>query len=106
MNHAEEAIRLITGDRNESYGTPDQDFSGIAAMWTGLLNTRLTSPITAEDVPLMMCALKLRRQAHKPKDDNLIDAHGYLLCLQWMQTGIRPVVGNQTQTQKAAHNED
>jgi len=106
MNHAEEAIRLITGDRNESYGTPDQDFSGIAAMWTGLLNTRLTSPITAEDVPLMMCALKLRRQAHKPTDDNLIDAHGYLLCLQWMQTGIRPVVGNQTQTQKAAHNED
>jgi hypothetical protein len=74
MNHAEEAIRLITGDRNDSYGTPDQDFSGIAAMWTGLLNTRLTSPITAEDVPLMMCALKLRRQAHKPKDDNLIDA--------------------------------
>jgi hypothetical protein len=75
-------------------------------MWTGLLNTRLTSPITAEDVPLMMCALKLRRQAHKPKDDNLIDAHGYLLCLQWMQTGKRPVVGNQNQTEKAAHNED
>jgi hypothetical protein len=32
VNHAEEAIRLITGDRNESYGTPDQDFSGIAAL--------------------------------------------------------------------------
>jgi len=105
MNHAEEAIRLITGDRNDSYGTPDQDFSGIAAMWTGLLNTRLTSPITAEDVPLMMCALKLRRQAHKAKADNLIDAHGYLLCLQWMQTGKRPVAGNQNQTE-TAHNED
>jgi hypothetical protein len=38
----------------------------------------------------MMTALKLRREAHKPKPDNIIDAHGYLLCAEWMQTGIKP----------------
>jgi hypothetical protein len=103
MNHAQEAVRIITGDRNDSYGTPDQDFHGIALMWSGLLNTKLKTPITAEDVPLMMCALKLRREAHKSKHDNVIDAHGYLLCLEWMRTGQRPTLVNQvTQT----HNED
>lgn len=66
-------------------------------MWTGLLNSKLKPhlQITASDVALMMAALKLRRQAHRPKDDNLIDAHGYLMCIEWMQTGQRPVVPEQ-----------
>lgn len=38
----------------------------------------------------MMAGLKLRRHAHRPKDDNIIDAHGYLLCLEWIETGRKP----------------
>lgn len=95
--HAHTAARLVTGDRNEDYGPPSSDFEGIGLMWTGLLNSKLDPgvKITATDVALMMTALKLRRQAHRPKDDNLIDAHGYLMCIEWMQTGQRPVLSEQ-----------
>ncbi len=53
-------------------------------MWTGLLQAKLApgAAIDSADVALLMTALKLRREAHKPKPDNLIDAHGYLLCLE------------------------
>lgn len=37
-----------------------------------------------------MTALKLRRHAHKAKDDNLVDAHGYLLCAEWIEKGSPP----------------
>ena len=90
MNHSDTASRLVLGDRNESYGSPHEDFAGIALMWTGLLNTSLKRHLTAQDVALMMTALKLRRHSHKPKDDNIVDAHGYLLCLEWIERGERP----------------
>ena len=59
-------------------------------MWSGLLNTKLNAQLTAVEVGLMMAALKLRRHAHKPKDDNLIDAHGYLDCIEWIEQGAQP----------------
>lgn len=90
MTHADTAIKAVLGDRNADYGDPHPDFAGIALMWSGLLNTKLNDRITARDVALMMTALKLRREAHKPKDDNIVDAHGYLLCLEWIAKGKRP----------------
>lgn len=91
MTHADRAHELVLGDRNADYGSPHPDFAGIAMMWSGLLNTKLAEPITAVEVGLMMTALKLRRHAHKPKDDNLVDAHGYLACIEWIETGARPL---------------
>jgi len=90
MTHADKAAELVLGDRNNDYGSPHADFAGTALMWSGLLNEKLKERITASEVALMMTALKLRRQAHKDKDDNLIDAHGYLLCAEWIQKGERP----------------
>lgn len=90
MTHADTAAQLVLGSRNADYGSPHPDFAGIALMWSGLLNTKLNAQITAVEVGLMMTALKLRRHAHKPKDDNLIDAHGYLTCIEWIETGERP----------------
>lgn len=90
MTHADKAHELVIGDRNADYGSPHPDFAGIALMWSGLLNTKLNAQISAVEVGLMMAALKLRRHAHKPKDDNLIDAHGYLDCVEWIETGTRP----------------
>jgi len=91
MTHADTAHKLVLGDRNADYGSPDADFAGIALMWSGLLNTKLTERITAVEVGLMMTALKLRRHAHKPKADNLVDAHGYLTCIEWIESGKRPI---------------
>lgn len=90
MMHSDTAAKLVLGSRNADYGSPHPDFAGIALMWSGLLNTKLAAQITAVEVGLMMTALKLRRHAHKPKDDNLVDAHGYLDCIEWIETGARP----------------
>jgi len=90
MTHADKAADLVLGSRNADYGSPHPDFAGIALMWSGLLNTKLKEQLTAVEVGLMMTALKLRRHAHKPKDDNLVDAHGYLTCIEWIETGQRP----------------
>jgi hypothetical protein len=97
MNYADKAAELVLGDRNADYGTPHEDLGGIGLMWTGLLNSRLKPgvAITGQDVALMMTALKLRREAHRPKADNIIDAHGYLLCAEWMHRGVRPVSAGQ-----------
>lgn len=89
--HADTAADLVLGPRNADYGSPHPDFSGIALMWSGLLNTVLSRQLTAQDVALMMTALKLRREAHKPKADNIVDAHGYLLCLEWINEGAQPL---------------
>lgn len=91
MTHADLGNKLVLGDRNADYGNPHPDFAGIALMWSGLLNTKLNAHITATEVGLMMAALKLRRHAHKAKDDNLIDAHGYLTCVEWIERGERPL---------------
>jgi hypothetical protein len=90
MTHADKASEMVLGPRNADYGNPHPDFSGIALMWSGLLNTKLNEQITPVEVGLMMAALKLRRHSHKAKDDNLIDAHGYLQCIEWIEGGRRP----------------
>ena len=90
MNHADTAKKLVCGDRNADYGSPKADFDRIAKTWSGLMGEKLKLDLTAMDVGLMMCALKLVRHAHKQKDDNVVDAHGYLLCVSWCQDGKRP----------------
>ena len=74
-----EAVELVNGSRQEDYGPPAKNYAGIAAVWSGLLAQKLSSPITAEEAALMMVGLKIQRQCMKPKRDNMVDAHGYLL---------------------------
>lgn len=74
-----EALSLVYGDRQGDYGTPRENFAGIARVWSGILFPVLKRDITPEEAALMMVGLKLQRQAMKHKRDNLVDAHGYLL---------------------------
>ena len=48
-------------------------------MWTGILASKLRegAAIAAMDVPLCMIAVKLARQSHRHKRDNLVDIAGY-----------------------------
>jgi len=92
MNIAEEAQSLVLGDRNASYGNPKDDYTGTAKMWSGLLHRKLKEDITAEEAILMMAAMKLNREAFKPKRDNRVDAIGYMLCADWATTGTPPDV--------------
>jgi hypothetical protein len=76
----EEALRLTTGDRQNSYGHPLQDFTRTAELWTALLGLP-PGTITPERVGMMMCLLKLSRQMNRRKRDNLVDAAGYINCI-------------------------
>jgi hypothetical protein len=78
------------GDRNDDYGDPKPDFERIATVFSGLLGEKLKSPITAAEIPLLMIGLKLCREMHKPKRDNMVDVAGYGLCHEWITTGAKP----------------
>lgn len=80
-----EANDLVNGDRQADYGTPRENYEGVAKVWSGLLFPILMRDITPEEAALMMVGLKLQRQAQKHKRDNLVDAHGYLLVYAHIQ---------------------
>lgn len=75
----EEAKRITEGVRRAEYGAPADDFGRAAYMWTGILARKLRDgqAITAMDIPLCMVAIKLARQSHCHKRDNLVDIAGY-----------------------------
>jgi hypothetical protein len=78
VNILEEANSLVHGDRQAAYGHPLDDFSRTAKMWSAILGHE----VTAEQVGLCMCAVKLSRQVNKPKRDNLVDLAGYAATVQ------------------------
>jgi hypothetical protein len=68
-----EADGLVSGERRATYGHPKQNFARTAKIWSGILNYT----VTAEQVGLCMMGLKLAREAHLHKRDNLVDLCGY-----------------------------
>jgi hypothetical protein len=75
----DEAKRITEGVRRAEYGAPADDFARAAQMWTGILARKLREGehVTAMDIPLCMIAIKLARQSHRHKRDNLVDIAGY-----------------------------
>lgn len=92
MNYADEAAKLVLGDRNASYGDPALDYGKTSAMWSGYLLNKLKPGVvlTPKDAVLMMVLLKVSREENKHKPDNIVDAHGYLLLAEWIESGKRP----------------
>ena len=78
MNILQEADKLIHGDRQEAYSHPLDDYTKTAALWSIVLGV----PVTAEQALLCMAMVKVSRELYQHKDDNLIDAAGYIGCLQ------------------------
>ena len=80
QNILEEANGLIYGDRQQDYGSVTENFNNIAKGWQVIFGCE----ITPEQVGLAMAWLKIARQTNKPKRDNLVDAVGYLGCIDKM----------------------
>lgn len=77
-----EAAKLIDGDRNVSYGTPTQNFTNIAEMWTTRFRHKLKDfeAFTAADVADAMILLKVARSIAQVKRDTYVDIAGYAGC--------------------------
>lgn len=69
----DKAKEIITKDRNEQYGEPQDVFDLIAQYWTAYLNVALTPEMVAE----MMMLFKIARLKHSAKADTYIDIVGY-----------------------------
>ena len=86
MNAAADTLRTaaeaVCGERNESYGSPIEDFRTQAEMFSSYLSRTNGNKVlvTASDIAALMILVKIARQAHRPKADNWIDAAGYAAC--------------------------
>lgn len=71
------AQRCVCGDREQDYGSPEDSFATIAALWTAYLGAEIDS----KDVAAMLALLKIARiAAGHAKEDNWVDLAGYAAC--------------------------
>lgn len=73
----EQAAKIVCTDREAQYGSPENNFSAIAGLWSVYLGVH----IDVHDVAAMMALLKIARiKSGQRKDDNYIDLAGYAAC--------------------------
>lgn len=80
-----EAITLINGERNSTYGDPLDDFATTASMWQTYVDRTIHArnglDIRPHDVAVMMSLLKIARMSWSPeKRDHWADLAGYTGC--------------------------
>jgi hypothetical protein len=78
------AKKCVSGDREQDYGSPENNFNRIADLWTAYLGY----PVNAKDVACMLALLKIARIASgHAKADNWVDLAGYAACGGEIETG-------------------
>ncbi|MCP4995214.1 MAG: glutathionylspermidine synthase family protein [Gammaproteobacteria bacterium] len=83
----EKAAEIISGEREDTYGGPEDSFTTIAQYWTAHLSGRLDGKLSASDVAIMMAGLKLARlQSNATHTDSMVDCAGYMACLAEIAT--------------------
>lgn len=87
MNKREEILTLankaVNGERQETYGSPEDSFNRIAHLWSAYLNVALTGL----DVAKMMILFKLGRTGERAYLDNWVDIAGYAACAGEIEEG-------------------
>lgn len=88
MNKREECLRtaceIVNGQREKSYGSPEDNFKMIAYLWSDYLE----ADISAVDVAMMMALLKIARISTGTfKEDSFIDLAGYAACSYEIASG-------------------
>lgn len=77
LDKAKEAVAA----RRSSYGTPEDNFKRIAALWNAHLDNAETNVITTADVAIMLGLVKVARLESNPNHaDSWIDLAGYAGC--------------------------
>lgn len=92
MNREEiliEATRCVMKDRNVTHGDPEDNFATIARYWQNYLLT----PISAEQVAVMMILMKVSRLHTSPEHpDHWVDIAGYAACGGGIATLQKPQI--------------
>lgn len=70
------AAECVCGSREEDYGSPEDNFAVIAALWTAYTGT----DVAPKDVAMMMALLKIARAKAGSKPDTYVDLAGYAAC--------------------------
>jgi hypothetical protein len=71
------AKQCVCGQRENEYGSPEDNFRLIAALWSVYKNT----DFTATDVAMMMALLKIARiKTGTATEDSFVDLAGYAAC--------------------------
>lgn len=82
----EQALKCVCGDREQDYGSPENNFDTIARMWAAYLRALPVDKdgsrvVMGKDVAAMLALLKIARIASgHAKADNWIDLAGYAAC--------------------------
>lgn len=71
------AETIVTGDREEQYGSPEDNFTVIAELWNAAFGTQLQ----ADDVAIALILLKVARvRSGNGGEDSWVDIAGYAAC--------------------------
>lgn len=84
----EAARRCVCGEREQDYGTPENNFETIGLLWGVYLRAAhpefakvmAINGITAKDAGTMLALLKVARIATGSSPDSFIDLAGYAAC--------------------------
>ena len=80
------AKKIVTGDREKQYGSPEDNFAVIARFWEVYLSERCVGggadvTLNPDDVAMLMALMQVARiMTGTFKEDNYVDACGYLSC--------------------------
>jgi hypothetical protein len=76
------ALRCVCGDREQDYGSPENNFQTIANLWIDYLSAKQdVLDIQPKDVAARLALLKIARIASgHAKEDNWVDLAGYAAC--------------------------
>lgn len=70
------AKKCVCGGREHDHGTPENNFTMIANLWSAYTGQQFT----AKDVAMMMALLKVARIKTGKAEDSYVDLAGYAAC--------------------------
>ena len=91
----DKAAECVCGQREQDYGTPENNFETIGLFWgvylraahPELTKVMAVNHITSKDVAAMMGLLKVARIATGKSEDSFVDFAGYAACGGEIVTG-------------------
>lgn len=79
----EEAQRITSGDRRKEYGSARKQLFVMSGLWSVIIG----APVSPAQAGLCLLMLKVSREMHAHKRDNLVDMAGYARVLEMLYDG-------------------